>query len=83
MIIIPATVLAVILIAALTIFIARLVNSSKNKIDTKKGVQESIYIDINGMQQYIQIRGEDTDNPVMIFIHGGPASPMGWRTCNR
>ena len=30
------------------------------------------------MKQHIQIRGESTENPVMIFIHGGPASPMGY-----
>lgn len=78
MIIIPVALLAVILIFALTIVIARLINSSKNEIDTEKGIQESTYIDIDGMQQYIQIRGENTDNPVMIFIHGGPASPMGY-----
>ena len=78
MIIIPVTLFAVILIAVLTIFITRLINSSKNEIDTEKGIQESTYIDIDGMRQYIQIRGENTDNPVMIFIHGGPASPMAY-----
>lgn len=78
MIIVSVILFAVILISVLTIVIARLINSSKNTIDTENGVQESTYIDINGMQQYIQIRGEDADNPVMIFIHGGPASPMGY-----
>lgn len=78
MVIISAILIAMILIAVITIVIARLVNSSKNKIDTENGVQESTYIDGDGIQQYIQIRGEDTDNPVMIFIHGGPASPMGY-----
>lgn len=69
---------AVILLAILTVVAARLINSVNDKIDSENGIQESEYIDIGGMKQYIQIRGENTDNPVMIFIHGGPAGPMGY-----
>ena len=76
--IILAVILAIILLTVLTIFVLRLINSNKNKIDTTTGIQESTYIDINGIKQYIQIRGNDKNNPVMIFIHGGPASPMGY-----
>lgn len=72
-IIISAIALSVISVLAL-----RLINSNKNKINTENGIQESTYIDIGGMKQYIQIRGENTENPVMIFVHGGPASPMGY-----
>lgn len=78
MLIILATIIAVIILALLSVFVSRLINSNKNKIDTQNGIQESTYIDIDGMKQYIQIRGENTENPVMIFIHGGPASPMGY-----
>lgn len=69
----------VIVLALLLIIIAvRMINAGKTKIKTPLGIQESTYIDINGIKQYVQIRGENTDNPVMIFIHGGPASPMGY-----
>ena len=68
----------IIFLAVSTVFIFRLINSNKYKIDTENGIQESAYIDIKGMKQFIQIHGEDKDNPVMIFIHGGPASPMGY-----
>lgn len=71
-------IISVVVLAALSIFVPRLINSIKNKINTENGIQESTYIDIGGMKQYIQIRGESTENPVMIFIHGGPASPMGY-----
>lgn len=71
-------ILAVILLFAATVIIARLINANRNKIKTENGVQESTYIEINGIRQYIQIRGEDVSNPVMIFIHGGPASPMSY-----
>ena len=70
--------ISVITIVALSVLVARLINNNKNKIDTENGIQESTYIDVNGIKQYIQIRGENTENPVMIFIHGGPASPMGY-----
>ena len=39
------------------------INRRKNKIGSKSGVQESIYIDANGIKQYLQICGENTDNP--------------------
>ena len=69
---------AVIVLTVLSVFVSRLINSDKNIIDTKTGIQESTYIDIDGMKQYVQIRGKNTKNPVMIFIHGGPASPKGY-----
>lgn len=78
MIIVFIVILTIILLGILSIFALRLINSNKIKIETENCIQESTYIDINGMKQYIQIRGENTENPVMIFIHGGPTSPMGY-----
>lgn len=71
-------IISVVALIAISVLVLRLINSNKNKINTENGIQESTYIDIDGMKQYIQIRGENTENPVMIFIHGGPASPMGY-----
>lgn len=71
-------IISVIALVTFSVLVTRLINSNKNKINTENGIQESTYIDIDGMKQYIQIRGESTENPVMIFIHGGPASPMGY-----
>ena len=78
MLVVFIIIMAIIVFAALSILVSRLINGKKIKIDTETGIQESTYIDIDGMKQYIQIRGENTKNPVMIFIHGGPASPMGY-----
>ncbi len=36
------------------------------------GINEAMYIDVNGQEQWISIYGEDMDNPVMLFLHGGP-----------
>ncbi|MCR5060649.1 MAG: alpha/beta hydrolase [Saccharofermentans sp.] len=43
--------------------------------DTSKGVCESTYIPIGGQEQYVLIRGKDKTNPVILYLHGGPAGP--------
>ena len=38
-------------------------------------ISEKIYLPINGQEQYVYIRGNHTENPVILNLHGGPASP--------
>lgn len=44
------------------------------KVTTPRGVDESQYVQIGGIDQFISIRGEDRSNPVILFLHGGPAN---------
>src|SRR5579883_1391184 len=39
-------------------------------------VSDSKAVLINGVEQWISVRGADPKNPILLFIHGGPGSPM-------
>lgn len=41
-------------------------------IHTARGVDEAGYVKIGGINQWVTIRGEDSTNPVILFVHGGP-----------
>lgn len=74
---IPFIILGIIvLLFVLTIAIFRTYHSYKAKIDTENAIQESAYVEIGGIEQYLQIRGEDSENPVILWIHGGPGFPL-------
>ena len=48
---------------------------SNRKIVSPQGVDEMIKVRIGGIDQWLSIRGKDRRNPVLLFLHGGPASP--------
>jgi hypothetical protein len=41
-------------------------------IHTPNGIDEAMYVKIGGIDQWIQIRGQDRNNPVLLCLHGGP-----------
>jgi pimeloyl-ACP methyl ester carboxylesterase len=43
-------------------------------IHTPNGIQETMFVPLGGIDQWIQIRGEDRSNPVLLFMHGGPGN---------
>ncbi len=54
---------------------ARAVVRDLQRITTPNGIQEHYATPIGGIDQWLTIRGHDRANPVILFVHGGPASP--------
>ena len=55
---------------------ARAVVKDLDRIVAPSGVQETFKLRIGGIEQWVYARGQDRSNPVILFVHGGPASPM-------
>lgn len=64
------TVAALIIVILGAHVIGRIVNSKV----PEGGINESMYVDINGTKQWINIYGENIENPVLLYLHGGPGS---------
>ncbi len=56
------------------ILVAHFTGSVINNRTAEGGINESMYVDINGTKQWINIYGQDKDNPVLLYLHGGPGS---------
>lgn len=73
--------LAVIVIGVIVFVIGyRNINYMKHFQMIRQGVDEEAYIELGGQEQYILMRGIDRDNPVIIYLHGGPSSPDTYAT---
>jgi len=55
---------------------AREIVADLGRIVAPNGVEESYAAEIGGIRQWVNVRGQDRDNPLVLFVHGGPASPV-------
>ena len=65
-----------ILIAVL--FLVRLIGRKVNNRTPEGGINDTMYVNINGSMQWISVYGQNRDNPVLLYIHGGPFGPTSW-----
>lgn len=47
--------------------------SNENRQAGKNGICEKIFVKIGGVTQGMFLRGKDLNNPVLLFVHGGPS----------
>ena len=66
---------ALLVLAVLIVAGARLTTWANVRITGENSVDEGVYVDLGGQEQYLLIRGADASNPVIIWLHGGPSSP--------
>ena len=43
---------------------------------TPEPVNEEMFVTIGGIEQWITIKGDDRNNPVILFLHGGPGDAL-------
>ena len=61
----------VLLIIIVAFFVIRAIGKGICNRTPDGGINESMYVDINGTKQWINIYGEDVNNPVLLYLHGG------------
>ena len=50
------------------------VTAEQLAIHAPHGIEEAMYVKIGGIDQWVQIRGQDRNNPVLLCLHGGPGA---------
>ncbi|HEY1891467.1 MAG TPA: alpha/beta fold hydrolase [Steroidobacteraceae bacterium] len=54
---------------------AKAIIAAREKIVSPHGIQQQLYVPVDGIKQWISIRGNDVRNPILLVLHGGPGSP--------
>ncbi|MFC3652025.1 alpha/beta fold hydrolase [Dyella humi] len=54
--------------------VTRIIANSR-RIVSPNGIETLVKVPINGTDQWLSIRGKNRRNPILLVLHGGPASP--------
>ncbi len=63
-----------IIVIGILILLAFFYSPAPLKVDEDKSINRLEKIDLGGTKQWISIRGQSVDNPILLFLHGGPGS---------
>jgi len=55
-------------------FLSQLAVAQALPVRAPERVSEEIFVQIGGIEQWITINGDDRNNPVVLFLHGGPGN---------
>jgi pimeloyl-ACP methyl ester carboxylesterase len=66
-----------------SLMVYRFYLKNSTKIKTTNGINSLEEIVLGNLKQCIFIRGMDTNNPVLIFLHGGPGAPSPGMSSSR
>ena len=65
---------AVLVIILIILLIVRFIGKLYYNRIPDGGINETLYIDVNGQQQWLNIYSEDKNNPILLYLHGGPGN---------
>lgn len=65
---------ALLIVLEVVLFPIRLIGKHLNNRVPENGINEARFVEINGDKQWISIYSKNKDNPVLLYLHGGPGS---------